>query len=356
MTISPGDRVITFPTAGGKRVSIPLSPVAAGDKVAIIPTAGGKRVAVKLSPISVGDKVAIFPAAGGKKIAVLTDAISYFSPWGGVFRSFITHDSLIWRIGGHDYDGSNDIWNTLTAKEWTMKMRNAAFSARYGHVVLSFNGYIWVIAGSGSSTVYKSANGTVWQLVNSSAPFSGIGCAGCVHNSRMYISLGKKVWSSVDGITWDEETTNAEFPTRERHTMTSHAGGMWIIGGFDGVSTFYNDVWYSDTGATWTEITTPTLSARAMHTAEVYDGKLWVIGGRGGAGATYNDVHYLDSGTWTQATASAAFAARYAHSSFVYDSKLWVISGVNAGGSLLYDVFDTTDGAAWALVFDGPTG
>ncbi|GEM_PF-4757842 len=357
MTISPGDKVMTFRAAGGKRVSIPLSPVAAGDRVAIVPTAGGRRVAVKLSQISVGDKVAIFPAAGGKKIAIPTDAISYFSPWGGVYRSFMVHDDKIWRIGGHDFSGSNDIWNTLTATEWTMKMRNAAFSERFGHVVLSFGGYIWVLAGGGTSTVYKSANGTTWQLVNSSAPFSGWGCAGCVHNGKMYISVDKRVYSSADGITWDTETTNAAYATRQRHTMTSHAGGIWIIGGTDNATNFYNDVWYSDTGQTWTEITASALfSARMMHTATVYDSKLWVIGGRGAAGATYNDVYYLDSGVWTQATASAAFSARWGHSSFVYDSKLWVISGINTGGSLLYDVFNTTDGATWPLVFDGPTG
>ena len=55
---------------------------------------------------------------------------------------------------------------------------------------------------------------------------------------------------------------------------------MWIIGGYGGGTTFYNDVWSSSDGSSWTKVTDNAgFSARYLHGAVAFKDRLWVIGG-----------------------------------------------------------------------------
>lgn len=158
------------------------------------------------------------------------------------------------------------------------------------------------------------------------------------------------IWSSDDGKSWTQvSVTGTQFSGRAYHqVVTSNIGGsekLWLIGGFDGTSS-KNDVWSSTDGATWTQSTlsgTP-FSARQGHglVAANIDGseKLWLIGGFDGT-KYKNDVwSSTDGANWTQGTLSGTpFSARQGHQVVVANiggnKKLWLIGGFDGSSQSL---------------------
>ncbi|TBN00179.1 hypothetical protein EYD45_14670 [Hyunsoonleella flava] len=93
--------------------------------------------------------------------------------------------------------------------------------------------------------------------------------------------------------------------------------------------------------------------SRVGHTVIEFKNKLWMIGGRNGFNI-YNDVWSSEDGiTWVQITEQAPFGVRYAHGSFVHNNKLWVIGGLdfsNTSGGVLKDIWSSEDGISWENV------
>src|SRR6185503_7075937 len=88
----------------------------------------------------------------------------------------------------------------------------------------------------------------------------------------------------IPTLIWTESTPAAAFSPRESFGAVAFAGKMWVIGGGDfgdGTSArFFNDVWSSTDGATWTLVTgSAPFSPRWGHTVTVFNDKIWVIGG-----------------------------------------------------------------------------
>jgi hypothetical protein len=53
----------------------------------------------------------------------------------------------------------------------------------------------------------------------------------------------------AEGITWTSRTLQAPWAARESHTsVVDAAGAIYVIGGWDGLSTVYKDVWVSTDG------------------------------------------------------------------------------------------------------------
>jgi hypothetical protein len=167
------------------------------------------------------------------------------------------------------------------------------------------------------------------------------------------------VWSSADGLSWSAATTAAAFPARQGHSLLSHdedgAGvqprKLWVIGGWDG-ATVYGDVWNSTDGAAWNPVTTAPFAPRYAHASVVFDDgsgpgpRLWIIGGYDGV-STYNDVWASRDGViWTQITASAGFSPRYYPSCTVYNNRIWLFGG-GSGSTYFTDVWSSADGAVW---------
>ncbi|WP_273568770.1 Kelch repeat-containing protein [Maribacter halichondriae] len=143
-------------------------------------------------------------------------------------------------------------------------------------------------------------------------------------------------------------TANAAFPKRTGFASAAYDEKMWVIGGLVN-NELKNDVWFSENGINWLEITTPLpFSPRREHSLVVFEGKLWLIGGRATIedGAHLNDVWSTTNGiSWTQETASAAFPTRSGHSTVVHDEKIWLLGG--SGPTSIDDVWYSEDGINW---------
>lgn len=185
-----------------------------------------------------------------------------------------------------------------------------------------------------------------------------------VMNRRLWIIGGEgnnlpmaDVWSSPDGSTWSEATTQAGFSGRWGQATVVFDGGqgraLWVIGGSDN-KTFFNDVWQSKDGSTWTEATSAAaFSQRVRASAVVFNHKMWILGGRNSS-TILNDVwSSTDGKTWTQVTPAAAFPPRYSASLIVYNNALYLMAGQGNSGPL-NDVWTSTDGATWTDLLVNP--
>ena len=58
---------------------------------------------------------------------------------------------------------------------------------------------------------------------------------------------------------------------------------MWVVGGYDGLST--DDAWWSANGSDWTKLekSMPHWPRRRGHGLVVFDNKVWILGGTSGS-------------------------------------------------------------------------
>lgn len=184
----------------------------------------------------------------------------------------VVFNGRIWVIGGYTATTRlNDTWSSADGTTWTQETASAAFAPRYGHKVAAFNNALWLFGGSSSSIgafaqglddVWRSLNGRDWvQLAPGPRFLPRTEHAVAVLNNRIFLTTGfssndyytgvrfNDVWSTADGVNWQQENPAAPFAGRNAANLISHNGELYLIGGF-GVSRQHN-IWRSADGATW---------------------------------------------------------------------------------------------------------
>ncbi len=322
-------------------------------------------------------------------------------------HSTVVKDGKLWVIGGCDQTPhavntfgfpfyttrfveveffTNDTWYSEDGITWLQATDAPDFDQRYNHSSFVIDDKIWVVGGAvtGSLRGFDSP----WRFARNDSWYSDDGISwsqnnkafmnrtefSCVsYKGEMWVIGGKQynvqtsgvqstylndVWHSNDGTEWAQITANAGFSARMGHSSVVFEDKIWVIGGFDGA--YKNDVWCSSDGISWTQVTNhaPFLP-RLDHTSLVYDNKLWVIGGTVLGAYTHarNDVWYTTDGiNWIQATDSAAFLPHEKHTSVVFKNKMWVIGGSDGttgfGGGSKNDVWFSTNGIDWTQATD----
>ncbi len=150
-----------------------------------------------------------------------------------------------------------------------------------------------------------------WKKVIDAPWTAREGFASVVFDEKLWVMGGQKtegelndVWYSSDGVMWTEATSDAPWTAREGLTSVAFDGKIWIMGGCSGTNEdtsygpegnncrsntqhYYNDVWSSTDGSTWTEERANLVNdnsgtmwdTRAYHTSVVLNGAIYVIGG-----------------------------------------------------------------------------
>ncbi|HQO02805.1 MAG TPA: choice-of-anchor D domain-containing protein, partial [Spirochaetota bacterium] len=161
--------------------------------------------------------------------------------------------------------------------------------------------------------------------------------------------------NSAEPLVWNEITSGAQWTGRSNFASIVYNNKIWIIGGLDwhwrasfqggsyGVS--MNDVWSSDDGVTWTNITSSAQwSGRCQHSVVVFnDGsgpKMWLIGGYGLQDAWCSS----DGQTWELKSEQIPWFTGQRFT-FVFNNELWSVSYL--------DVWKSSDGVNWTLVTNG---
>ncbi|MBS10458.1 MAG: hypothetical protein CME19_02495 [Gemmatimonadetes bacterium] len=66
------------------------------------------------------------------------------------------------------------------------------------------------------------------------------------------------------------------------HAVVVYRDRLWLLGGWNRVDGNFDDVWCSEDGVEWTQVTTDViLSPRHEHSALGHHDKIWVIAGCG---------------------------------------------------------------------------
>ena len=222
--------------------------------------------------------------------------------------------------------------------DWVKVTDKAGWQARDSSGEVVYKDRLWLLGGWFDSfsapprDVWSSPDGKTWNLVTREAPWKHSDLPmTVVFDDRMWLMGGwyngrlpghgasNEVWSSSDGLTWEQATEQAGWSPRLAAGAVVFKGRMWILGGtedyyFGDDTSLKNDVWSSADGKEWRrEVANAPWSPRAYHAAVVHDGKIWVLGG-GNYVPRYqalNDVWCSSDGVhWERVTEHAPWAPR----------------------------------------------
>ncbi len=266
----------------------------------------------------------------------------------------------LWVFGGLDEEGFlNDVWWSTNGENWALVTSLANWSPRSHFATVAFRDQIWIFGGHDGTTlndVWRSEDGRDWELVRESAPWAPRSShTAIVYEDAIYLMGGhgkherfNDVWKSTDGISWEQLTDNAPWEARSHHAVEVHDGQLILAGGatydFDERDDYrlFNDIWVSEDGATWTQITdsapwTPRAFLELVSVGEY----LLLLGGMDqlvGAPENRDFWRSRDGQTWELQTDEGGFRHRYAHTILFHNDNLWAIAGYNPRGGFMSPV------------------
>ncbi len=265
-----------------------------------------------------------------------------------------------------------------------------------------FAAALWVTACSSSSSDGEVDFTTFeWTEINGDAPWAPRAGLHTVElGGRLYLMGGRTpidpadlpfpipgastfwadVWVSADeGASWErilESETPGHWAPRAYFQTVVKGDSMYVLGGqdFGMVSTFFNDVWASQDGVQWTQLTSDAgWAGRAGLRAVTFEDEIYIFGGSqfdddaiiGPGGPTriyFNDVwKSADGASWELVTDDAPWEPRAGAVVVVKAGAMYLLGGERGflcdplpDCELPYfnDVWRSTDGASWELVTD----
>ncbi len=216
-----------------------------------------------------------------------------------------------------------------------METADAGFSGRAQFGITIFNDRIFVVGGftSGSllNDVWSSANGIDWVQETANANFTPRAQTKLLAYKDKLYALGglenffdattgstKEVWSSTNGIDWEQETNAAPYFARYGFEATVFDDKMFVIGGaLADTNEETSDVWFSTDGENWNEIqqTGNRFSERVFFNSTVLKDKIWLTGGsveNAMEDTNYTDFWSSSDGiTWKREAQNAGYGARF---------------------------------------------
>ena len=270
----------------------------------------------------------------------------------------LVYKDRMWILGGwmdSFKDPPRDVWSSADGIEWTRAVENAPWKHADFPMTTVFQDKMWIMGGwhggrlphaSASNSVWSSTDGAEWKLEIESAEWSPRMCGGLVvMNDRLWLMGGTQqyyfgtdddlkndVWSSKDGIHWEQMTEHAPWSPRAYISPVALNGKLYVFGGGNYLPNYQvkNDVWSSTDGVNWTRETEQApWSPRIWFTSAVYRDRMWIVGGwSNNPSQNWPDVwHSADGKMWTALKAANGWKARHEHSTYVFQDKLWVVAG-----------------------------
>ena len=220
---------------------------------------------------------------------------------------YVVFKDKLWIVGGDVNQGhyQNDVWNSADGKSWKQVSNNVPWGPRALHYTLVFKDKIWVMGGQTMPgfvkskevfyrDIWNSTDGVHWQRVQPQEPYwpaRGMIGSSVVFKDRIWILGGgtydtpttrqrkfyHDVWSSADGVHWQQHTTAAPWAPRQYHEVVVFDGRMWVMEGWNRGNR--KDVWYSSDGVHWQELPDTPWAPRHAASVFVHDNALWMVAG-----------------------------------------------------------------------------
>ena len=172
--------------------------------------------------------------------------------------------------------------------------------ARDGAGLLLLNGSLYLLGGwlhgPVTNEVWKTEDLVHWQFLGYAPWPPRHASAWLTHAGRLWVIGGDlidDVWSSLDGVTWTQESTAAPFGRRYTPNAASIGGEIVVYAGQDWAPVDWchmradcqarstPSVWKSPDGRNWRQVLeTPPWQGRALiHGSAVFGGEIYLIGG-----------------------------------------------------------------------------
>lgn len=170
----------------------------------------------------------------------------------------VVHNDRMWLMGGWyngrlpGHEASNEVWSSTDGATWEQATPHAGWTPRIAAGLVQFKGRMWILGGT-ENYYFGDAK-----------------------------SLKNDVWSSVDGKTWELATADAGWSPRAYHQAAVLNDRIYVFGGGNYVPEYHakNDVWSSADGVHWQEETASAgWSPRLWFSSAVYRDRIWVLGG-----------------------------------------------------------------------------
>ena len=272
----------------------------------------------------------------------------------------VSHNGKLYLLGGWEHEKRKPV--TSTSEVWVSEndgvnwrlLTTAPWTARHGAGWVSFGDKLWVISGDGHEDVWSSPDGVEWKQELDHAPWGRrYAPYVAVFKDRLWIIGGlsfkdlgatglplNDVWSSADGVQWQQEVVQANFPPRGLiHGMAVLGNKLWLMGGgskgddggdYPGETlTEYNDVWCSEDGKAWKRVLAHAPWAPRTHlSVAAFDGNLFVTDGSVGVQeGLSNEVWYSPDGVNWQELEETPWGIRHASSLTVHNDHLYLAQG-----------------------------
>lgn len=300
-----------------------------------------------------GNPTVQFTGTHAADFSIVTPPSSYIDPGNASYFTVLVKPSAIgtrtaiMTISNNDYDegafvipltmsGSSFVQKAPLANYW--KTRSGAKTVVFDNKIFLFSGY--------PNEVWSSSSGLTWTCRNS-APGWGLKLeAAVVHQGKILVFDGEKIWQSFDGINYSIAAGATPWSGRTGMGVVSFGGKLYLFGGYSSwVPAYYNDVWSSSDGITWAKISNSApWSARTGIHAAVHNGKIFMIGG-----SSTRDVWTTSDGiAWTQVS-NNAIPVRNNAAVVSFGTKLYLYGGLDNSSVSYADVYSTTTGASFTL-------
>jgi len=238
----------------------------------------------------------------------------------------------------------------------------------YGFVAIVLACFVLSVVGvADTHHSVKYGPGSVWDHLSTGpwAPREGLMVARLKNDLILTggrgthgVGFSNEVWKSQNGTEWTQVTKHAPWGRRAYHILLETDDGCLTIMGGQTFTTFFNDVWKSCDGVTWSQLTPAAEWApRAGLAATMHNGSMIVAGGCHQSGVHrlfWGDVWRSSDGkSWELMTTKAAWSARSGPRLTSFQSKLFLVAGERGftPETQLGDVWSSADsGASWQLV------
>lgn len=240
---------------------------------------------------------------------------------------------------------------------WVQATDKAGYKVGYNYPLYSIKNKLWAFH---AEEIFSSPDGKTWTRSGlpsirrdayeaQYAKFGDAVYAFGRHSGNYEKMTFKPVVSrTTDFEKWEVLSEKSNLPGRIFADIVEFRGKLWLLGGFD-TKNYYNDVWNSTDGVTWTRVAekSPWAERNTYNRVLVFRDKLWLIGGGKIDHPPVDDVWNSEDGiNWTQVTDKMHLKSVLGGTPVVYDDKLWLL-GVNRNDTFSNGVLVSTDGKEW---------
>lgn len=262
-------------------------------------------------------------------------------------------DDHLWILGGWftpQMPNPVDVWKSPDGRQWTCVQEHAPWVQSDLPISLSFKGRMWMMGGRKlpgtecSNKVWSSTDGVRWTFEGDAGWSPRLSAGFTVFKDRMWVLGGTEsfydhsdkmvrndVWSSADGRNWKLETPAAPWSARAHGQAVVFDNKIWILGGglWSPQHVETNDVWCSDDGVNWQQVTPAAAWApRLWFGCVPYRDRLWVFAGWSKQNGNFGDVWYSKDGcNWTELKSKTIWKKRHEVAAYVFRDKLWLAGG-----------------------------